>query len=116
MYSRLMTSFGRVVDADPLVSGPARALAERVVSELPAETAAVDARLYSHATEHHLRLLAGAWVMAREGSVPQETAEIFEEAIAWRLGPVTKHGARLAHRTAELARGLAPRDLSRPEE
>ena len=78
--------------------------------------ATIDARLYSRATEHHLRLLAGAWMMAREGSVPAETAEVFEEAVAWRFGPLTKHGARLPHRTSELARGLAPRDLNQPAE
>src|SRR6185437_8793264 len=72
MYGRLMTSFGRVVDGDPLVSGPARALAERVVTEFPDEAAGVDAKLYNHAAEHHLRLLAGAWIMAREVSVPTE--------------------------------------------
>jgi hypothetical protein len=116
LYGRLMTSFGRVVDGDPLVSGPARALAERVVAELPDETAGVDAKLYSRAAEHHLRLLTGAWIMAREGSVPTETAEVFEEAVAWRFGPLTKHGARLPHRASELARGLAPRDLTQPGE
>src|SRR4051794_33187890 len=70
IYGRLMTSFGRVVDADPLIGGPARALAERVAGEDRATMIALDERLYDGATLYHLRLLAGAWIMAAEGSVP----------------------------------------------
>ncbi len=106
-YGRLMTSFGRTVDADPLVAGPAAALAERVTGELAAETAAADAKLYQGAAAYHLRLLAGAWILANEGGTPRETAEVFEEAVAWRFG-----ARALPERLGQLARGEAERDLT----
>ena len=106
-YGRLMTSFGRTVDADPLVAGPAGALAERVTGELATEAAEADAKLYQGAAVYHLRLLAGAWIIAGEGGVPKETAEVFEEAVAWRFG-----ARALPERLGELARGEVERDLS----
>ena len=106
-YGRLMTSFGRTVDADPLVAGPAGALAERVTGELATEAAEADAKLYQGAAVYHLRLLAGAWIIADEGGVPKETAEVFEEAVAWRFG-----ARALPKRLGELARGEVERDLS----
>ena len=110
-YGRLMTSFGRTVDADPLVAGPAEALAERVTGELAADAEAADAKLYKGAAAYHLRLLAGAWILASEGEVPDETAEVFEEAVAWRFGART-----LPERLGKLARGEVERDLTLEEE
>lgn len=109
LYGKLMTSFGRVVDLDPFVARPATALAERVVSEESAVTAALDAKMYAGATLYHLRLLAGAWIIAQEGGVPRKTAEVFEEAVAWRFGPLVKDGGRLAHRVSALARAEGER-------
>ena len=109
-YGRLMTSFGRTVDADPMLAGPAGALAERVTSELVAETAAADERLYPGAAAYHLRLLAGAWILASEGGIPTETAEVFEEAVAWRFG-----NRALPERLGKLARGEVERDLTLDE-
>ena len=106
-YGRLMTSFGRTVDADALVAGPAEALAQRVTGELPEAVSKADAKLYQGAAAYHLRLLAGAWILAREGGVPRETAETFEEAVAWRFG-----ARALPERLGKLARGELPRDLS----
>ena len=103
-YGRLMTSFGRTVAADPLVEGPAGALAERVVSEHSGEVGEVDGHLYEGAAEYHLRLLAGAWILAQEGAIPRETAEVFEEAVAWRFG-----GRALPEQLGKLARGEGPR-------
>jgi len=107
-----MTSFGRVIDLDPFVERPARALAERVVAEEPTLTTALDERQYRGATEYHLRLLAGAWMMSRDGKLPVATAEAFEEAVAWRFGPLVKGSGRLAHRLSQLARGEGERDPS----
>jgi hypothetical protein len=45
----------------------------------------VDERLYRGAASYHLRLLAGSWIMAREGAIPVATAEIMEEAVAWKF-------------------------------
>ncbi len=109
-YGRLMTSFGRTVDADSLVAGPAEALAQRVTGELAGAAAEADAKLYKGAAVYHLRLLAGAWILAREGGVPNETAEVFEEAVAWRFG-----ARALPERLGKLARGETARDLSRDE-
>ena len=109
IYGKLMTSFGRVVDLDPFVARPATALAERVTAEETAITAELDLRMYAGAVLYHLRLLAGAWIMSQEGNVPKATAEVFEEAVAWRFGPLVKHGGRLAHRLSELARAEAKR-------
>ncbi|HEX6032304.1 MAG TPA: hypothetical protein VFY90_12805 [Tepidiformaceae bacterium] len=108
-YGRLMTSFGRVVDRDPFIAEPATALADRVAAEQADLVAEVDERLYRGAAVYHLRLLAGSWLMANEGSVPRATAEVFEEAVAWKLGPLARGAGRLAHRTAELARGEGER-------
>ena len=116
IYGNLMTSFGRVVDLDPFVARPAAALAEKVAQEQPDAVGAVDARLYSGAAFYHLRLLAGSWIMSQEGSVPQETAEVFEEAVAWRFGPLVPGSASLPHRLSLLARGAAVRDTALPEE
>ncbi|MCY3646191.1 MAG: hypothetical protein OXH07_04360 [Chloroflexi bacterium] len=110
-YGRLMTSFGRTVDADPLVAGPAEALADRVTAELASEAAAADEKLYSGAAVYHLRLLAGAWILASEGGIPTETAEVFEEAVAWRFGT-----RELPEQLGKLARGEVERDLSVEEE
>ena len=109
IYGKLMTSFGRVVDLDPFVARPATALAERVTAEETAITAELDLRMYAGAVLYHLRLLAGAWIMSQEGNVPKATAEVFEEAVAWRFGPLVKHGGRLAHRLSELARAEGKR-------
>jgi hypothetical protein len=113
VYGRLMTSFGRVVDADPLISGPAAALAHRVAVEDRSTVKALDEKLYAGATNYHLRLLAGAWIMAAEGSVPGETASVFEEALCWRFGPLVPGSSRLPRRLSVLARGEGERNLSR---
>lgn len=110
IYGRLITSFGRVVDLDPMVSEPAEALAERVVAEWPMLASAVDARMYGGATKYHLKLLGGAWIMSQEETVPRATAEVFEEAVAWKFGPLAAGAALLSHRLSALARGEAPRD------
>jgi len=110
IYGRLMTSFGRVVDRDPMVKQPAAALAERVVAEFTELVEALDAGMYRGATLYHLRLLAGAWIMAREGAVPRATAEVFEEALAWRFEPVRKGSRVLAQRLTALANGEFERD------
>ena len=109
IYGKLMTSFGRVVDLDLFVARPATALAERVTAEEAAITAELDLRMYGGAALYHLRLLAGAWIMSQEGNVPKATAEVFEEAVVWRFGPLVKHGGRLAHRLSELARAEGKR-------
>lgn len=113
IYGRLVTSFGRVVDLDPLVSQPAAALAGRVVAEYPALVAAIDAQLYGGAASYHLKLLAGAWIMSLDGAIPVATAEVFEEAVAWKFGPLVAGSAQLPHRLSNLARGHAPRDTRR---
>ena len=109
VYGKLMTSFGRVVDLDPFVGLPAQALAERVTDEEPALTAAIDALTFKGNVLYHLRLLAGAWIMSAEGGVPRATAEVFEEAVAWRFGPAVKGSGRLPHRLSQLARGEGER-------
>lgn len=116
IYGNLMTSFGRVVDLDPFVARPAEALAAKVGEEQPGIIAAVDARLYAGAALYHLRLLAGSWIMSQEGSVPRATAEVFEEAVAWRFGPLVPGSAALPHRLSDLARGAASRDTTLPDE
>lgn len=108
-----MTSFGRVVDSDRLLAGPAAALAARAAADQPDAIAALDARLYRGAAVYHLRLLAGAWIMAAEGAVPRATAEAFEEAVAWRFGPLVRGSGQLAHRLSALTRGEGPRDHRR---
>ncbi len=110
IYGNLMTSFGRVVDRDPLVRLPAAALAERVAGEFAAVVEELDAKMYRGSTVYHLRLLAGAWVMAREGTVPRATAEVFEEAVTWRFEPVRKGSRALVRRLGELANGTFERD------
>jgi hypothetical protein len=112
IYGRLMTSFGRVVDLDPLVSGPAAALAGRVCEEQPALSSAVDQAMYRDAAHYHLRLLAGAWILSQEGGVPENTAEVFEEAVAWKFEPAAKGSRLLPERLSELARGEAERDTA----
>jgi hypothetical protein len=104
-----------VVDRDRFVKVPAEALAQRVADEEPETVDALDERLYRGAAVYHLRLLAGSWIMAQEGSVPRETAEVFEEAVAWKFGPLVKGSGRLSHRLSELARGEAERDLRMEE-
>ena len=116
IYGNLMTSFGRVVDVDPFVGRPAEALAARVAEEQPDAIAALDARLYAGAALYHLRLLAGSWIMSQEGSVPRETAEVFEEAVAWRFGPLVRGSASLPHRLSILARGGQARDTTLPDD
>lgn len=110
IYTRLMTSFGRVVAADPLIGGPAAALADRVCAEDVALVEAADRALYRGAVHHHMRLLAGAWILSQEGGTPAKTAEVFEEAVAWKLEPAVKGVSRLARRTSELATGAGERD------
>lgn len=110
-YGRLMTSFGRVVDKDPFTRQPAEILARRVAGERLELVQVLDAAMYEGATEYHLRLLAGAWILARDGAVPAATAAVFEEAVAWRFGPIAKAGAQLPHRLSELARGEFERVL-----
>ena len=109
IYGRLMTSFGRVVDQDLFIARPAAALAEKVIAAHAELTAAIDDRLYLGATLYHLRLLAGAWIVANEGGVPRATAEVFEEAVVWKFGPLAKGAGALSKRTSELARGEFPR-------
>lgn len=106
-----MTSFGRAVDLDPFVARPAAALAEHVAREQPDLIARVDAAFYAGSAIYHLRLLAGSWIMSREGSVPVATAEAFEEAVAWKFAPAAQGSGLLAHRLSQLARGEAERDL-----
>ena len=110
-YGKLMTSFGRIIDRDPLLSGPAAALAEKVASEFPQLAAEIDSTEYHGATVYHLRLLAGAWLMRAEGSVPAATAEVFEEAVAWKFEPLAKGAAALPRRLSALARGEFDRDM-----
>lgn len=110
IYGRLMTSFGRVVEMDPLIAGPARALADRVCAERAELLASVDEGMYRGATHHHLRLLAGAWILCQEGGVPQQTADVFEEAVCWKFEPVARGASVMPHRLSELARGEAERD------
>jgi hypothetical protein len=112
IYGNLMTSFGRAADLDPMIKEPAQALAERVCAEFEGIVAEVDARTYSGSTLYHLRLLAGSWIMAAEGSVPRKTAEVFEEAVAWKLGPHARQAPALPRRLSVLARGEAERDLN----
>ena len=104
-----MTSFGRVVDQDPFIGRPAAALAEKVVAENASLADSIDDRLYRGAALYHLRLLAGAWIVVNEGGVPRATAEVFEEAVAWKFGPLAKGAGVLSKRTSELARGEFPR-------
>jgi hypothetical protein len=107
VYGRLMTSFGRVVDRDPMVKQPAEALAIRVVREEQDLTILVDLHEYAGAAEYHLRLLAGAWIMAQEGSIPRQTAEVFTEALIWKF---PREAKRLPERLTELATGQFERD------
>ena len=109
VYGKLMTSFGRVVDLDPFIARPAGALAARVGTELPALIVAVDRSLYAGAAEYHLRLLAGAWLMAADGSLPRKTAEVFEEAVAWRFSSLSREASQLPRRLSQLARGEGER-------
>lgn len=115
LYGKLMTSFGRVVDLDPLLAGPADAVAQKALAQHAAAVERLDAGIYRGATRYHLRLLAGSWIMARDGGVPIKTAEVFEEAVAWRLGAVDKQGAALAHATSAIARGEVPLDNRPPD-
>jgi hypothetical protein len=115
LYGKLMTSFGRVVDLDPFMAGPANAVAEKAIAAHLAAVERLDAGLYRGATRYHLRLLAGSWIMARDGNVPAKTADVFEEAVAWRLGKADKQGATLAHATAALARGEVQLDNRPPD-
>ncbi len=110
IYGNLMTSFGRVVDRDPMVKLPALALAERVIEDFPGVVAALDGATYRGATLYHLRLLAGAWIMSAEQSVPRATAEVFEEALVWRFEPLVRGSGVLSHRVSRLARGEGERD------
>lgn len=110
-YGKLMTSFSRVVDQDPFVSGPAQALADRVLTEMASLAAAIDKRLYKGSAAYHLRLLAGAWMVANEGGVPRATAEVFEEAVAWKFNPLAKGSSALPRKVSELARGEFPRRM-----
>ncbi len=109
IYGKLMMSFGRAVDKDSFIAQPAAALAERVAGEFSGITADLDAKAYAGSTVYHLRLLAGSWLMAAEGSVPRATAEVFEEAVAWKFGPKVKASGELARRVSELARGEGER-------
>ena len=47
--------------------------------------------------------------MANEGGVPRATAEVFEEAVAWRFGPLAAGAGKLAHGLSALARGEGKR-------
>ena len=77
-------------------------MADRVATTEPGLIAEVDARLYKGAAIYHLRLLAGAWLMARDGTVPQATAEVFEEAVAWKFAPVSRAAATLPRKVVAL--------------
>ncbi len=109
-YGRLMTSFGRTADKDPFVWRPSKALANRVVEEFPDVVEAVDARMYQGSARYHLELLAASWIMSDEGAVPRETAEVFEEAVVWKLEPIVKGSGELSRRVSALARGEIERD------
>lgn len=110
IYGRLLTSFGRVVDADPFIARPAEALADRVVEQLTGDAERVDQAMYAGSARYHLKLLAGAWLHAAEGNVPTETAEVFEEALVWKFEPMAKGTGELSHRLSALARGEIRRD------
>lgn len=112
IYGRLMTSFGRVGPVDPFIWGPSKALAERVAAENPALVSELDAQTYAGSTEYHLQLLASAWLLAADEQVPEETAEIFAEAVSWKLKPLAKNAGVLPSRLTELARGEMQRDAS----
>lgn len=104
-----MTSFARVVDQDAFIARPAAALAEKVIAENESLVGNIDGRLYSGAELYHLRLLAGAWIVVNEGAVPRATAEVFEEAVSWKFGPLVKGAGILSRRVSELTRGDSPR-------
>jgi hypothetical protein len=108
-YGRLMTSFGRTADKDPFVWQPSLALADRVVAEHAGLVEAVDTRMYKAAARYHLQLLAASWLMASEGAVPRETAEIFEEAVIWKLEPLARGSGQLPRQVSSLARGEVER-------
>lgn len=112
VYGRLMTSFGRLVDREQFLKGLAEALAERVIRERPDLVEAVDGRFYRGAVEYHLRLLAGSWILAREGGVPRETAQVFEEAVIWKFSRFVSESAWLPWRVSQLARGEVERQLA----
>lgn len=111
VYGRLMTSFGRIIDRERFLKGPAEALAERVIRERPDFAEAVDARFYRGAAQYHLRLLAGSWILAREGGVPRETAEVFEEAVIWKFSRFASESTWLPRRVSQLARGEVERQV-----
>lgn len=111
VYGRLITSFGRVVDRDPMIAQPAEALAQKVVAEEAELAGHVDKALYRGAALYHLRLLAGSWIMSSEGSIPVNTAEVFEEAVAWKFEPVARGSQKLPRRVSALARGEGLRDV-----
>ncbi|MFN0093258.1 MAG: hypothetical protein ACKVVT_00560 [Dehalococcoidia bacterium] len=99
-----MTSFGRAVDLDPEVAAPASSIAKQVLNEAPAAGARFDATAYEGAAEYHLRLLGGAWLLVARGRIPPDTALVFEEAVAWRLGRGGREPAALARRVTAIAR------------
>lgn len=115
VYGRLMTSFGRIIDREPFLKGPAEALADRVSRERPELVERVDTRFYRGAAIYHLRLLAGSWIMAREGGVPFETAEVFEEAVIWKFAGAGKETGWLAKRVSQLARGEFERQTAQDD-
>lgn len=111
IYGNLMTSFGRTADKDPFVWNPSIALAERVAGEYPETMEALDGQMWAGAADYHLRLLAASWLMAHDGGVPEETAEVFEEALVWKFEPLVKGSKHLPKRMTELANGEGERDM-----
>jgi hypothetical protein len=105
IYGKLLTSFGRVVELDPFVSGPSEALADRVVAEYPGQAESIDRAMYQGSARYHLKLLASSWMEAAEGRVPVKTAEVLHEALLWKFGPIAPESARMVERLTALARG-----------
>jgi hypothetical protein len=66
--------------------------------------------MYAGSARYHLKLLAGSWLQAAEGSVPVKTAEVFEEALVWKFEPLAKGSGELSHRISALARGEVRED------
>jgi probable selenium-dependent hydroxylase accessory protein YqeC len=105
IYGNLLTSFGRVVDLDPFISGPSEALADRVVGEHQAQAETIDRATYGGSARYHLKLLASSWMEAAEGRVPMKTAEVFHEALLWKFAPLSGDSRTMVERLSSLARG-----------
>lgn len=105
IYGRLLTSFGRIADRDPFIAGPSEALADRAIGEHPEQAGRIDSTMYRGSARYHLKLLASSWMEAAEGRVPRETAEVFHEALLWKLEPLAPGSKPLVERLSALAKG-----------